>query len=177
TSSSSSPGASPPVTTPNGSSSASNVCSSSTPGIGPTPSADTPARAYGSTAVIKKNDSQVRVGIKVEAPRVVTGGSFSAHPGTMLVGVQITANLVAGASAFVGSTTFSMSDEQGNLCRRSYLNGLSSDQTWRGSSLSSSTTSATGSLVYEVPSGQDLTKLVVAYNGQFRTTATVKWTS
>ncbi|XAS77988.1 hypothetical protein V3G39_08140 [Dermatophilaceae bacterium Sec6.4] len=119
----------------------------------------------------------MRVGIKVEAPRVVTGGSFPARPGTTLVGVQITANLLSGASAFIGSTTFSMSDEQGNLCRRSYLNGLSSDQTWRGSSLGSSTTSATGSLVYEVPSGQDLTKLVVAYNGQFRTTATVKWNS
>lgn len=69
-----------------------------------------------------------------------------------------------------------MFDGKGNKCTKSYTNGLSSDQTWSGASLSSTTKSKSGSLVYEVPTGQDLRSLVVAYNGQFRQVATVQWT-
>lgn len=154
---------------------ASSSCTTSSKGIGPTPSASTPVRAYGVTAPITTTATQVEVGIKVEAPRKVSAGSIPPTPGTQLVAVQITATLEKGTSDYVGSTTFNMFDTSGNQCRKSYLNGLPSDQVWSGTSLSSTKKSATGSLVYEVPESQDLSKLVVAYNGQFSTTATVQW--
>lgn len=156
--------------------SASNVCSASSSSIGPTPSSGTPSRAFGATANITTDNSDVKVGIKVDAPRAASAGSYPLDPGTKLVAVQITATLLGGTSDYVGSTSFNMFDGKGNKCNKSYVNGLSSDQTWRGASLSSTTKSATGSLVYEVPASQDISTLVVAYNGQFRQVATVQWT-
>lgn len=177
TSAPTSPGSSAPTSaTANSSSSASNVCSDSSSSLGPTPSSGTPSRGFGSTAGISTNNSDVKVGIKVDAPRAVGPGSFPPSPGTKLVAVQVTATLLGGRTAYVGSTSFNMFDGKGNKCKKSYINGLSSDQTWRGASLSSTTKSATGSLVYEVPTIQDITSLVVAYNGQFRQVATVQWT-
>ncbi|MBO1755226.1 hypothetical protein [Allobranchiibius sp. CTAmp26] len=154
---------------------ASGTCTTSSTGIGPTPGASTPVRSYGVTAPITTTATQVEVGIKVEAPRKVSAGSIPPTAGTQLVAVQITATLEKGTSDYVGSTTFNMLDTSGNQCRKSYLNGLSSTEVWIGASLSATKKSATGSLVYEVPVSQDLSKLVVAYNGQFSTTATVQW--
>lgn len=164
------------TTDPGSSTSASNACTASTTSIGPTPSSGTPSREFGATANITTDNSDVKVGIKVDAPRAVDEGSSPPSPGTKLVAVQITATLLAGTSDYVGSTSFNMFDDKGNKCTKSYTNALPSDQRWTGASLSSSTKSATGSLVYEVPQSQDVSTLVVAYNGQFRQIATVQWT-
>lgn len=153
-----------------------NECFTSTSGLGPTPAANTPARSFGTTVKITSGTADTSMTLKVEAPRPVSDNpSFPSTDNTRLVAIKITATLLTGTSRYVGSTSFNMFDAGGKECRRTYFSSLAPADEFRGKLLTTSDKTVTGSLVYKVPVPAATDRLVVAFNGQLRTTATVQW--
>lgn len=170
------PSSSSSSTTPRPTQTNENECFTSSVGIGPTPAPSTPARPFGTAVKITSGNSGAEIALKVESPRKVSPNSaFPSTGNTRLVAVKITASLIEGTSRYVGTSSFNMFDSAGKQCRRSFFSSLPSADEFKGKVLTPSAKTVTGSLVFEVPVPAATDKLVVAFNGQLRTTATVQW--
>ncbi|MBO1755227.1 hypothetical protein [Allobranchiibius sp. CTAmp26] len=171
----------PPVTAlPSTSQTGGGSCGSSLE-FGPTPVPSTRSHRFGATAqTTDADDDSVRLAVVVQAPKVVSQVTEDApDDGKQYVAIAISVTLTGGSSDYVGSIdSFSVLDPQGNRCDyREDTGAIPAAQEWQGIELTTTKKSAKGSMVFEVPITQDLTKLTVAFVSGLGDTATDRWTA
>lgn len=140
-------------------------------------SASTPVKPYGQGGNVSVFGSTVTVQVgKPQMKKPASGDIFAPSDGQVYLIFPVSASFVSGDSTSVYAIQFTLRDAAGNVCDyQSLSDAVPSQQQLDSVTLSASSKTGGGSVVFAVPPGQDYSKYTVTFSANDNATANLAW--